>query len=221
MRSVRKLALALAAVVIPSLVSVHAQAPRPFEDSWFWGLKGGVTSFSTGVGGTGRVSAPTIGGEWLITRTHVGMYVSIDQSFFDKTANVFDPSATGSLRPVAIKDMRRYNVGLFAFPVKFGSLRPYAGLGFAINVIQNAQPSGTFDTPERQDSVFRRVEDQSSRSSFVLTGGVQGEFGRTSLFVQGSSMPTRNNFLISGSANTFMIEGGVRFNLLGAIEKLK
>lgn len=219
MRSVRKLALALAASVIPSLVTLHAQAPRPFEDSWFWGLKGGVTSFSTGADGAGRVSAPTIGGEWLITRTRVAMYVSIDQSFFDKTANVFDPSATGSLRPVSISDMRRYNVGLFAFPLRFGTLRPYAGLGLAIHVIQNAQPTGTFDTPERQDSVFQRVSDQSSRASVVLTGGVQGQFGRTSLFLQGSSMPTRNNFLISGSANTFTLEGGVRLNLLGAIEK--
>jgi hypothetical protein len=219
MRIVRKLALTLVAAVIPSLVTLHAQAARPFENSWFWGLKGGVTSFSTGVNGSGRTSAPTIGGEWLITRTRVALYASIDQSFFSKTANVFDPSATGSLRPVAIKDMRRYNLGLFAFPLRFGSLRPYAGLGLAINVIQNAQPSGTFDTPERQDSVFQRVADQSSRSSVVLTGGVQGQIGRTSIFVQGSSMPTRNNFLISGSSNTFLIEGGVRFNLLGAIEK--
>lgn len=218
---IRNLAFALATAVIPSLVSVQAQSngSRPFENSWFWGLKGGLTSFSTGVAGSGQTTAPSIGGEWLITRTRVALYVSIDQTFFEKTANVFDGSHPGSLRPVEIEDMRRYNVGLFAFPLKFGVLRPYAGIGLAINVIQNAQPTGTFDTPERQDSVFRRVEDQSSRSSFVFTTGVQGQVGRSSLFVQGSAMPTRNNFLLSGAANTFLVEAGVRFNLLGAIEK--
>jgi hypothetical protein len=34
-------------------------------------------------------------------------------------------------------------------------------------------------------------------------------------------MPTRRNFLINGASNTFVIEAGVRFNLIGAVESLK
>ena len=97
MRIVRKIGLVLAAAVIPSLVSAQASSNggRPFEDSWFWGVKGGMTSFSTGTNGSARVSAPTVGGEWLITRTRVAMYLSVEQTFFDKTVGVFDASAAG------------------------------------------------------------------------------------------------------------------------------
>ena len=44
---------------------------------------------------------------------------------------------------------------------------------------------------------------------------------RASLFAQVATMPTRNNFLINGAANTFMLEAGVRFNLLKAIDRLQ
>ncbi len=88
--------------------------------------------------------APTVGGEWMITRTRVAMYVSVEQSFFDTQGAVFDPTSAGSARIVDIKDSRRYNVQLFAFPKQYGAFRPYAGLGFALISIRDAQPEGTF-----------------------------------------------------------------------------
>jgi hypothetical protein len=33
-------------------------------------------------------------------------------------------------------------------------------------------------------------------------------------------MPTQNRYLINGKANTYLIEGGLRYNLVDAIEKL-
>ncbi|GMV08853.1 MAG TPA: hypothetical protein PKC83_03850 [Gemmatimonadaceae bacterium] len=223
MRIARTFRLALAAAtVIPTMAIAQASnAPRTFNDSWFWGIKGGSTMFTTGADGNSKVTAPSVGGEWLITRTHIGLYLSMDQSFFDETAGVFDASSVGSVRPVSISDLRRYSAAVYFFPFKTTTVRPYAGLGLAINVIQNAEPQGTYGSVEAQDSVFAAVDEQSSRVSSVFTLGAQAQIvDRVSFFAQASTMPTRRNFLINGAANTYVLEAGLRFNLLGAIDKL-
>lgn len=225
MRIARTFALALlGAAALPSLSTAQSAAGSGrlgFEDSWFWGIKGGSTMFTAGEDGAAKVNAPTVGAEWLITRSRMALNFSIEQAFFDNRAGVYDPSAAGSVRPVAISDMRRYQASIFLYPATYGRFRPYAGLGLGLNVIQNAQPEGTFSSPESQEQVFADVAEQSSRSSFVLTGGVQAQFGRYALFAQAATMPTRNNFLINGASNTWMLEGGVRYNLVHAIERLK
>jgi len=223
MRIVRTFRLALAAAVLPALAGaqVTSKAPRGFDDSWYWGIKGGATMFTTGLSGDSKVSAPTVGAEWVITRTRVAAYLSMQQAFFDNTAAVFDASASGSVRPVSIGDLRSYNAGMFFYPVRFGELRPYAGLGLSINVIQNAEPLGTYSSEDAQNAVFASVDDQSSRVSAQFTLGAQYEVQRFALFAQAATLPTRRNFLINGAANTFVLEAGLRFNLVGAIEKLQ
>ena len=135
MRTIRTLTAGLACMVLLPAVAA-AQAPQPaapqtrtFTDSWYWGAKGGVSLFGAAAE---DISAPSVGAEWMITRTKVAMYVSVEQSFFDTQGAVFDPTSTGSARIVDIKDSRRYNLQLFAFPKQFGAFRPYAGLGFAL-----------------------------------------------------------------------------------------
>lgn len=220
MRIWHRLGLVLASVVVPSFVHAQQQPvgdPRQsFNDSWYWGAKGGITQFNAGLG---RVSAPTVGGEWLITRSRGAMYISAEQSFFDEVGGVFDGSVAGAVRDVVISDMRRYAVGLLAFPTS-GSMRPYAGLGLAINVIQNADPQGTFLNEDSQTEVFQRVARQTSKVSAVLTAGLQLQAGRVAFFGQASSMPTRSDFLLSGANYTFVFEGGIRYNLANAIERL-
>lgn len=225
MRIVRTFRLALtAAAFVPALVGAQgtSNAPRSFQDSWFWGAKGGSTMFTTGTDGAAKVTAPTVGAEWLITRTHAALYVSVEQAFFDNTAGVFDASAPGSLRAVNINDLRRYGAGVFIFPVTYGNLRPYAGLGLSLNVIQNADPLGTFTSADAQQNVFRAVDNQSSKVAAVFTLGAQAQLQpRLSVFAQAATMPTRRNFLINGAANTFVLEAGLRFNLIRAIDPLK
>jgi hypothetical protein len=221
MRIVRTVVLAvLATAAVPALAL--AQSASGFDNGWFWGAKGGIMQFDaidTRNGGFKTVNATTVGGEWLITRTRAGLYLSVEHAFFDEVAAVFDPSAAGASRAVNISDMRRYHMGMLAFPVNWGGARPYLGVGYAINVIQNASPQGTFTSQGAMDSVFTRVDRQSTRSSFVVTAGVQAQMGRWGLFAQAATMPTRDNFLISGSSNTFMFEGGLRFRISNAIEK--
>ena len=220
MRTIRTLTAGLAcAALLPAIAAAQSvpQKARSFTDSWYWGAKGGVSMF----GATAEdITAPTVGGEWLITRTRVAMYVSVEQAFFDTQGGVFDPSSAGSVRIVDIKDARRYNMQLFAFPKQYGAFRPYAGLGFALLAIRNAQPEGTFTSPESADSVFTNVDDQSSRTTPTFTLGGQFDFSRFAFFVQGTAMATRNRFLINGKPNSYMVEAGLRYNLVDAIEKL-
>jgi hypothetical protein len=220
MRTIRTLTAGLAcAALLPAVAAAQTvpQQARSFTDSWYWGAKGGVSMFGAA---TENISAPTVGGEWMITRTKIAMYVSIEQSFFDTQGGVFDPSSAGSVRVVDIKDSRRYNLQLFAFPKQYGAFRPYAGLGFALISIREAEPEGSFTSPESADSVFSMVDDRSSRTTPVFTLGGQFDFSRFAFFVQGSTMPTRNRFLIDGKPNTYLVEAGIRYNLVDAIEKL-
>ena len=80
MRILRALTIAASVVALPSLAT--AQQGRPFKDAWFWGVKaGGLSVADTG----GSYSfAPMIGVEWLITRTHGGLYISAGQAFFNQ-----------------------------------------------------------------------------------------------------------------------------------------
>ncbi len=217
MRTIRILAAGAACVALfPAIGS--AQQGRLFEDAWFWGAKSGITMLTSA---TEKINAPTVGAEWLITRSRGALYFSVEQAFFDTEAGVYDPSSTGSARAVEVSDLRRYNMSLLAFPKAFGALRPYAGVGLAINVIQDALPTGTFTSPALQDSIYHRVDQESTRAAVVVTGGVQAQYSRFSVFAQVSTMPTRRNFLINGASNTTMIEAGLRYNLTNAIEKMR
>src|ERR1019366_768185 len=91
----------LAAALAPSVGS--AQSAREFDDSWFWGVKAGVSTFSPTLGS--NQSTATYGADWLITRTRGGLYVSFDEANVSTTSAVFDPTADNGLRPVHVSKM--------------------------------------------------------------------------------------------------------------------
>ena len=128
MRTVRWMSSVLALVALTPVVSA-AQSNRLFENAWFWGAKAGLMNFSTGNNNT--TTAPLVGAEWLITRNRAGLYLSAEQAFFNTTGYVFD--SNGQPYNVALKDSRRYTAALLAFPVNWGSLRPYGGVGLSLN----------------------------------------------------------------------------------------
>ena len=151
MRMARTAARALAGMLlVPGVAFAQAdQSAKNFTDSWFWGLNGGAMFFTAGADHNSQVTAPSVGGEWLITRTHIGLRFAIDQAFFDEQAGIVDP--TGAVRQVNISDWRRYSSEIYFFPKAFGSMHPYAGLGFALNVLQNSTPTGSFSSQGQQD----------------------------------------------------------------------
>ena len=206
MRTVRWLTSGLAlAALVPSLGA--AQSSRLFEDSGFWGAKGGMMSFSTDV--DGNTEAPLAGAELLITRTHGALYLSGEQAFFKATSSVQD--YTGQHYRVAMRDMRRYTAAAMAFPVAWGTVRPYAGVGFSLNNIQRATLIDAAANDTAAMEVAGQIEQQKDRVSFITMAGIQAQYQRVSLFGQVTYMPAKNAFLLNGRS-TYIIEAGVRYN---------
>ena len=216
MRSMGRLTTGLALLALLPATAA-AQEAKPFTNAWFWGAKGGAMTVKTPVESE---VAGTVGAEWMITRTRTGLYVSLEQGFFDGVLSVVPDTSNGGARGVAIRNFRRASFALMGYPTTWGAVRPYVGLGMALNLIQRAEPIGTFNSHERRAEVVATVEDRRSRTSVLFMGGVQGMVHGVNLFAQGTAMPTGSRFLLSGSDATYMLEAGVRFNVGSAIERI-
>src|SRR3990170_1969497 len=106
----------MCAALAPAAAS--AQRTREFEDSWFWGVKGGVSTFTPTLGES--ETSATYGAEWVITRRRGALYVAVDEANINTTSAVFDPTAEGSFRPVGVEKLRRISFAALAFPKSFG-----------------------------------------------------------------------------------------------------
>ena len=189
--------------------TANAQASRYFDDAWFWGVKSGVATFSPTLGG--NETAATYGAEWLITRTRGGLYVSFDQANVSTTSAVLDANTSDGVRPVAVNKLRRVGFAALAFPVRFGAVRPYAGLGLSVEVVGSARPMVASDNDNVDDAVFDRIDQRRSQAAVVGMAGVQVQFSRLAVFGQASVVPGQSTFLLGNHALGFF-EGGVRYN---------
>ena len=200
------------AALVPAAAS--AQAARDFRNSWFWGAKAGIASFSTMT--TQNKMAPLVGGEWLITRSRFGLNLAYDHSFYDATAGIED--FAGNQFEIDITNLRRITAAGLIFPRTFGLIRPYLGLGAAINFVSKATPRDQFADPSDQQILEDEIEDRKDRASFLLIGGVQTQYKRVAPFGQVTVQPSQRRFLL-GTRPMFIFEGGVRINLGSAIER--
>ncbi len=190
-------------------VSASAQRPRDFDDSWFWGAKAGVSTYSPTLGSS--QSTATYGLEWLITRTRGGLYVSGDESNVSAISAVLDPGASGGFRSVNVHKLRRVGFAALAFPWSFGRLRPYAGLGLMVSVIGDATPVMGSSETSLDAAVSQRIRERSSQSGLLGMAGLQMQFHKLAIFGQASVSPSSSDFLLNNSALGFF-EGGVRYN---------
>ena len=193
-----------------------ADARHGFEDSWYWGAKGGVMRFGTIT--EGHVQAPLAGGEWLVTHRRSALLVGAEQAFFDRTSAVYDAQADEGTRFVSIGDARRYSVAALAFPIRFGIVRPYAGLGVALEVIRSASPVGDFADMAHYDAVAEEIDRGQSRTAAFLIAGAQAQFGRAAVFVQASGSGAQSRSLLN-RGGTAQLEAGLRFNLAPSFER--
>ncbi|HEU4643101.1 MAG TPA: hypothetical protein VFS44_11650 [Gemmatimonadaceae bacterium] len=215
MRTVRWLASGLALVALLPAVGA-AQSSRLFKNSWFWGAKVGLMSYSTAA--QKNSTAASIGAEWLITRSRGALYVAGEQAFFDATSAVQDNASAPNAYRVSIKDMRRYTAAALAFPVAWGTLRPYAGVGFSLNLIQHATLADPVADTAQLVVVQNRIANQKDRIAFITMAGVQAQYRRVSLFGQLTYMPAKENFLLNGRT-TYMLESGVRYNFGSSVDQ--
>lgn len=222
MRMVRTVAATIAGLmVVPAVAFAQAntQAAAPARDAWYWGINGGAMMFNAGYDSEKSVMAPSAGVEWFIMRQRFALRLSVQQAFFEEQSAVYDPTAPGASRLVDVKDWRRYAVEVFAVPSGDRFLLPYAGMGVALNVLQNATPQGSFVSQESLEQVYTDVDDFSSRASLIGAVGLQFNFGRSALFGQAAAMPTRNYWLLNRSSYTAVFEAGIRYSFGSAIEK--
>jgi hypothetical protein len=200
------------AALVPAVAS--AQADRDFRDSWFWGAKAGVTSFSTLT--TKNKVAPLAGGEWLITRRKFGLYLAYDHALYDATAGIADIS--GNVYGINIKNLRRITAAGLMFPKAYGFIRPYLGLGASLNLVSRAESMDQFANPSDQQILEDEIADRKERASFLVMGGVQTQYKRVAPFGQVTLQPSQRRFLL-GERPLFILEGGVRINLGSSIER--
>jgi outer membrane protein W len=227
MRLLRPLLLAGTALLALAPEAARAQAADRFVDSWFVGAKGGLVTFTTPR--ADRVPAPTVGFETMITRQRVALYLSADQAFFNEKSAI-SPSfgvqyaGTDSARysamgdaELTIRDMRRYQASLFAFPKQLGALRPYLGVGLSMNNIVRARQTAGGDVNERGEPV---VPSSTSTTTFVATVGAQAQVGRAALFGQAAVSPGQTAFAFSNHA-TYFLEGGIRYSIGPSRERVR
>lgn len=209
-----RLLVAVSSLVLLPAAAAQAQEARLFDNSWFWGIHAGVTEIGTPATASGAQA--TIGGDWLITRSMGGLYVSYDQSMFNRTSSISDPAAVNGTRYVYIHSMRTGSIAGVAFPWHSGGFRPYAGLGMQLSVIGSADAQSDANGAPSSD-IAQRVENARSRTAVLLMGGAQWQVRRTALFGQVTFSPSDNQFLISGPAT--MIVAGVRYNFGSSIDR--
>jgi hypothetical protein len=193
-------------------------ARRGFADSWFWGAKAGVQRFGTT--SEGHVAAPSVGADWLVTRSSAALLVGFDQALFERTAILPAQDDTSRGTAVRMRNARRFSATLLATPRSFGPVRPYGGIGLALELIDGALPQGMSTTSGQRAPEQELIDDLASRTTLLLLGGAQAQFGRAAVFLQGSVSPASTSRSLWNYGRPMLLEAGVRLNLADAIEKL-
>ncbi|MEA2705750.1 MAG: hypothetical protein QOH22_538, partial [Gemmatimonadaceae bacterium] len=190
---------------------------RNFDNSWFWGFKSGINTFSAP--GHGNTSTVDLGIDWLITRSKGGLYVSGNQSIFKRDVDVFDPASSTGQRKVQVSDLRRISFAALAFPKHFGGVTPYGGIGYTIAVLGDARVyvDTLAGNPPPNNAFFDRVDQSRSRGAVFGMGGVQIQTKRAAIFAQETMLPSNGQFMFPSVLSFF--EFGVRYNFGSSIDR--
>ena len=219
MKAIRSLAVAGALLAFASAASM-AQSARPFQNSWYWGLKGGSTFTSSS--SNSSVVAGMAGVDWLITRNRGGIYASFDQSFLSQYATLADSVApTDTPSKVNIKDLRRLTIALMGYPGDWERFHPYVGLGVMYNQVGQVKHMGTFGSSDQANAYTQIVGAYKSVFTPALIGGAQWDVRNVALFAQAMAWQANQQFFLSSPSHgaNASIEIGVRYNFGSSIEK--
>jgi hypothetical protein len=220
MRTIRALTIASAiAAALPTAAS--AQHTRQFKDAWFWGVKAG--GFALADTAQQYKNYPLAGVEWLITRTHAGLYVSASQAFFTQQALTFrDPNSPvdSGTRTIDLKNMRKLDFALMAFPGRHDRFHPYVGGGFTVAQVASATPQGPFGNVDQITFAQAVVHDRKVSISPTFIGGVQGRLSWFSVFLQGAATVAQTDFILyNGRPWNIAYEAGIRYNIGSSIDR--
>lgn len=226
----------MTAVVLAGLFpsSADAQQGRRFENAWFWGVKGGGMLYATSavapgvdgepVFGSQERHAPVLGAEWLITRTHGGLYVSYDQGFMDEISFFRNAQDVDSaIVALGVTNTRRVNFAGMIFPPVSRFVQPYAGAGFAYLQVAGTHAlnaDDAFNEPGEAEAFAAHVLQNKAQFQPLAILGVQARLRPFSVFVQGTATPFRNDFLLRGGRSAVVAyEMGIRYNIGSSIDR--
>jgi hypothetical protein len=215
-------ALIAAAALVAAMPRIGtAQLGSSFKDAWFWGVKAGGMDFNSAT--TAHRQAPLGGVEWMITRSHGGLYVSYSEAFFTDQAAILtqvDPSDTLP-RVINLKNMRRLDVAAMIFPGTGMWAHPYAGIGFSLKQISSAEPAdNTYTSADQYNATQALITDLRTGASPYFIVGSQFRMVGFSIFFQGTASPAQKNmFLYNGKSFHLTYEGGIRYNIGSSIQK--
>jgi len=224
--------LTIAAVLLLNVGAAGAQASRGFKDSWFWGAKSGLLHYQVLDNSVAESPfALMAGGDWLITRTKGGLYVSFDHSFFSANVLVNDsvsPLVT-SPRPVLLSGMRRFTIAGMLFPLQTYRMHPYIGFGFSLAHISSAEPQSVpylttnlYLNATQQNLVLSTIQFFRSAATPVVILGTQLRLPLASAFGQVTATPANDNFfLFAGTGWRTTLEAGLRYNVGSSIDRVR
>jgi hypothetical protein len=225
MRSSRLVLLSLATVAaagfMPAAGSAQSTA-RPFADSWYWGVYGGITNFST-TPGTGNLhtTAPTVGLDWMLTREKFALNIFANQSYFSTTSSIADVNGTGPL-PVSVNDMRQLGVSVMIFTPEYRAVKPYVSLGYSFNFVNSAKlATCTACTVAAADSNATNITDARAMGKLFANVGAMWLYKRWAPYAQVSLMPTQgaSDWFLNGTGFTTSAIVGIRYNFWTSIDK--
>jgi len=220
MRTISRLGCALVLTAFLPVIAAAQQADAPFVNSWYWGAGGGRISFPTYFH---RVDAPMIGADWMITRNRWALDVYASQAYFTDSSAVSDPNSSG-LRKASMTDLRRVGFMGMVFLPNWTWFRPYVGLGFSFNFVNQAAPMGTFfNSAAARDSAVAVVNRARAQTKATYTAGFLLTRGKFAPYAQYTMMPSEgsHSWLINGQGTTSFWEAGLRYNFGSATEKLR
>jgi hypothetical protein len=233
MRLTRSLVSGLASLALLPAAAA-AQQGHLFDNSWFWGAGAGVSTFWTQY--MEHTQAPTVNVEWLLTRTHTGLYVAYNQSFLkggvsgeyqnagknftDSTYTTYNTLSYNDSTP--IHSVRQLDLALMGFPTS-GKIRPYAGVGISVVWVQTqdsivyptsySNPYGgklTYWVPNAYQASFRQQAADWVGALFIV--GIQAQVSRLSIYGQAKATTVGTGHLLTNGAY-YTLQAGVRVNV--------
>ncbi len=194
-RAVGAFALAATLATFPQT----AAAQRGDSFSWKLGVQGGSMIFQTQTEDTELV--PSGGAHFLIMARRSGLMVGIDEGFgTDQRSGL-----------VLFNDLRRYQAVMMAYPVSL-PLEPYFGAGGGLMQIVSPRIDPVVTDPFERAQLQELAEEGSTHAFATFLGGVQGRWGRVTVFGQYQLHTSAgDNSLLHGVMHS--IHGGIRIGL--------
>src|SRR5471032_2713987 len=222
MRSSRLVVLSLAAIATAALTprtGAAQSATSGFADSWYWGAYGGYTNFSTAFGTQNiTTNAPSIGVDWMLTRSRAALHVFAEQSYFSTTSSIGSPTGSAPLA-VNINDMSRLGFDLMIFMPEYKMIKPYLGVGYAFNFINSASlrscaGCNTFASQAQADSNQKAIVAARTQGKAFANVGAMWVYKRFAPFAQFTVIPTQgtSSWYLNGTGFTTQDRKSTRLN---------